>query len=97
MNDEIQQKAEWRARLIGGVLSNTHDDETRVAMFEAGLHQAHSEGLHDAIYVIEKVAVERPDYAAALGIIAKSLRKLDRLNAQSADTAALGEPETAIK
>jgi len=88
VNDELQQKAEWRGRLIADVLSDMHDEETRVAILEAGLRQAHSEGLHDAIYVIEKIAVERPDYATALGIIAKSLRKLDRLNGQIAHTAA---------
>lgn len=76
MNDEIQQKAEWRTRLISAILNREHDNETLCTMLEAGLHQAHSEGVGDAVYVIDQVAMQRPDHADVLTILSTSLRRL---------------------
>lgn len=79
--DEVVQKAEWRARLMGDVLSNMHDDETRAAMLEAGLAQAHEEGLLDAAYICDEVAKTRPNAAIVASVIAKAIRDLAARNA----------------
>lgn len=80
--DEVQQRAEWRTRLTVAVLERKHDDETLSEMLRAGLNQAHSEGLMDAVHILEQIAKQRPAYAPVLDIITVQLRKLDEMNAK---------------
>lgn len=80
--DEIQQKAEWRSRLMADVLSSAHDDETRCELLEAGLHQAHSEGVEDAAEICDGIArqTSSPQIRAVAETIAKALREYDNRN-----------------
>jgi hypothetical protein len=85
VNDEIQQKAEWRARAISDIVLKAHDDETLVEMLEACLNQAHSEGLGDAAYICDKVADDpgiEPVKRRTAKVLARSIRDLDKLNKQ---------------
>lgn len=81
MNEEVQQQAEWRSRLMADVLSNMHDEETRVAILIAGLDQAHSEGLMDAAWICDQIAARGPSTTRRTAdILAKAIRDLDRKN-----------------
>ena len=82
MNDEVAQKAEWRTRLIVDIIQRKFDDETLADMLEAGLRQAHSEGLRDAADICQSVAnaVQDPGKARAAFILASSIRDLDVRN-----------------
>jgi hypothetical protein len=85
VSDEVQQKAEWRARAISGIVLKAHDDETLVEMLEACLNQAHSEGLADAAYICDKVAADpgiEPVKRRTAKVLAGSIRNLDKLNKQ---------------
>ena len=80
--DEIQQKFEWRARLVVDLLSRKFEISTLAIMLEAGLRQAHSEGLLDAADVCETVSLsaENADKRRAAKVLAESIRELDRRN-----------------
>lgn len=78
--DEITQKAEWRGRLFRALLRREHDDETLLAMLEAGLDQAHSDGLQDAADVCQGVADAKSDSKRVASVLANAIRELDRRN-----------------
>lgn len=83
--DELTRKAEWRARLISDIIGRRFDDATLEAMLEAGLHQAHSEGLEDAASVCDGVAAApgiSPERLRVVAVMARSIRQLDRMNRQ---------------
>lgn len=82
IDDETQQKAEWRGRLMADVLSNMHDEDTRAELLEAGLHQAHSEGVEDAAVICDRIAhhAESREARKVAYIIAKALRDYDARN-----------------
>lgn len=83
--EQLQQRAEWRARLMADVLSNMHDDETRVQMLFAGLEQAHQEGMSDAADICDGLAVAKPGTrdATVAFVISNAIRALCRLNQKS--------------
>lgn len=82
LNEEVQQKAEWRSRLMADVLSNMHDDETRAALLEAGLNQSHSEGVEDAATICDGIVHQSKsaEVRRVAGTIAKALREYDAWN-----------------
>lgn len=82
MNEEVQQKSEWRARLMADVLSNMHDEEIRSELLIAGLDQAHSEGVEDAATICDGVAhqTKDPTTRRIATTLAKALRDYDRRN-----------------
>jgi hypothetical protein len=82
VTDELMQKAEWRARLIVDIIARKFDDETLAEMLEAGLCQAHSEGLRDAADICQAVAgaVADPAKRHAARVLASSIRDLDTRN-----------------
>lgn len=80
--DSIRQKAEWRGRLAAVMLNKTHDDDTRLALLEAGLDQAHSEGVLDCAEICENIARGSSNLAVVrfAATIAKTLREFDARN-----------------
>lgn len=78
--DEVDQKTDWRSRLVQAVLAREFEDETLVLMLEAGLQEAHSEGVLDAASICERVAeADSPARTVAL-VLAKALRKYNDRN-----------------
>lgn len=84
MNDEVAQKAAWRVRLVIAIIERKFDDETLVQMLNAGLAQAHSEGLQDAATICDRIAAARPTAAKVATILAAAIRILDRMNKSGA-------------
>lgn len=82
LNDEVQQKAEWRARLMADVLGDKFAEETRALLLEAGLHQAHSEGVEDAAYICVAIAHQatNSEVRRVATTIARALRDYDARN-----------------
>jgi len=82
ITDDLMQKAEWRSRLVVDILARKFDDETLAEMIEAGLCQAHSEGLLEAAEVCQSVAdaVRDPAKKHAASVLASSIRELDARN-----------------
>lgn len=82
MNEEVQQKSDWRARLMADVLSNTHDEETRAELLIAGLEQAHTEGVEDATFICDGIAHQsvEPRTIKVATTIAKALRDYNARN-----------------
>lgn len=82
MNEEVAQRVGWRSRLIADVILRKFDDETLADMLEAGLRQAHSEGLLDAADICQSVAnaIQDPGKARAAFVLASSIRELDVRN-----------------
>lgn len=80
LDDESRQAVDWRMRLIEAILNRYHDDETLVAMLEAGLNQAHSEGLISGALLCEDIAGLRIASAPTFLYAAKCIRDLDALN-----------------
>lgn len=80
--DEIQQKFEWRARLVVDVLSRKFDIQILAEMLEAGLRQAHSEGLIDAALICDHVAemTDRGPKRHTAEVLGRCIRELDRKN-----------------
>lgn len=80
--DDMMQKAEWRARLVVDIIARKFDDETLAEMLEAGLCQAHSEGLMDAAYICDKVAEQavKPASRYAAEVLGNGIRALDIKN-----------------
>lgn len=80
MDEEVEQKAEWRARLMGAIIRRDFDDDTLAHMLEAGLNQAHSEGLQDAADICDAIIEARPHTKPMFSIIANAIRGLDERN-----------------
>jgi hypothetical protein len=81
IDPDVMQKAEWRVRLVRAVLFREHDDDTLLAMLDAGLDMAHSEGLLDAVEVCQGVADQSDgDQKRVASVLANALRKLDAKN-----------------
>ena len=82
IHPEVQQKAEWRTRLIVAIIERRFDDETLADMLEAGLDQANSDGLLDAAALCHRVAdlVSDPNRRHVASTLAKSIMELDRMN-----------------
>jgi hypothetical protein len=93
MNEEVQQKSDWRARLMADVLSNMHDEETRAELLIAGLDQAHSEGVEDAAFICDGIAHQaaEPRTRKVATTIAKALREYDARNKSTRAAASLGQ------
>jgi hypothetical protein len=82
IDPEVMQKAEWRVRLVRAVLFREHDSETLLAMLDAGLDMAHSEGLLDAVEVCQGVADQSDGEQRRVALVlADGLRKLNAKNA----------------
>lgn len=84
MNDQAQQRAEWRRRLVAAALERKFDDETLVTMLMAGLEQAHEEGICDSADICRDVAKEAPSATRVALVLERSLRSLIKLNKQIA-------------
>lgn len=97
LNEQGQQRLEWRRRLVDAVLKREFDDETLIAMVMAGFDQAHEDGISDAADLCRDVAAGAPDAVRVAGILEKSLRSLIRLNReQHAFYVTLPEPHKAL-
>lgn len=61
---EVAERAAWRTRLVIDVLRGTHDKKTIADMVDAGLNQAHREGVEDAIDICDRaLSGAMPDVA----------------------------------
>lgn len=81
-DDEFEQRCAWKQRLVRALLERKHDDETLAHMLEAGLNQAHAEGLRDAAYICDKVAEAHPKRVGPVAmVLARQMRRLEQLNA----------------
>lgn len=82
IQDEIQQKSEWRTRLVVDVLSRKFDIQILAEMLEAGLRQTHSEGLIDAALVCDDVAtmIDSGPKRHTAEVLGRAIRELDRKN-----------------
>src|SRR5262245_40202562 len=58
--DEITQKVDWRMRVSRAVLERQFDQETLLALLDAGWEQAHSEGVTDAAHICQRIADQAP-------------------------------------
>lgn len=80
LNDEFQQRAEWRERLIEAVICRSADDETLVDMLMAAFDQSHSDGLQDAAAVCDHAGKNNGEAGRAARTLAGLIRELDRMN-----------------
>ena len=85
--DQIQQRIEWRTRLVRDILSGEHSADTVWEMLFAGIDQAYSEGILVAADICDDVAHRSNDHNTkrVCIVLSESLRKLDALNKQNAD------------
>lgn len=78
-NDEVDQRIAWRHRLAEAILKRQFDDETLLAMLDAGLSQAHAEGLLDAAEICKGVA-SVPANRRVASALERAMRNLIELN-----------------
>lgn len=81
MSDDATQRAEWRIRLVRALVNREHDTETLLAMLEAGLDKAHSEGLQDAAFICQRIADSAAPARSVATAVAAAIQDLDRRNA----------------
>lgn len=80
LNEQSEQRVEWRSRLIKAIIGREHDDETLIDMLTAGLRQAYTEGVLDCADICDTIAVqaigERGQFVAR--VLASSMRNLQQ-------------------
>lgn len=82
--EQIQQRGEWRLRLIKAAIGREHSNDTLVDMLVAGLQQAYIEGVLDCAEMCDVIATRttaaRDRFVAAT--LANSMREYSALNAR---------------